>query len=186
MIDPHDITNFNRTNGELQEFLLFGICAAGKTAAIQAEKLADFLQLSEGETPFEKVRRMIANGSLEDNLRKVKLGKYRILEPGFRQLAEDDPDLETISEKGLMQYTGIGQKTAKFFLLHSREDVTVACLDTHVLAWLREIGYEDAPRQPRSKKEYDFYERVFLNEAEMRGQHPAHLDLKIWKDRARA
>jgi hypothetical protein len=43
MIDPYNITNYNRTEGELQKFLLFCIVVAGKTAYIQAQKLEEFL-----------------------------------------------------------------------------------------------------------------------------------------------
>ena len=38
MVNPYDITNYNRTQNELQEFLLFTIVVAGKTAYIQAQK----------------------------------------------------------------------------------------------------------------------------------------------------
>ena len=41
MIDPYKITNYNRTESQLQEFLLFCILVAGKTAYIQAKKLED-------------------------------------------------------------------------------------------------------------------------------------------------
>ena len=44
MVNPYDITNYNRTQNELQEFLLFTIVVAGKTAYIQAQKLDQFLK----------------------------------------------------------------------------------------------------------------------------------------------
>ena len=61
-IDPYNITNFNRTEGELQLFLLFCIVVAGKTAYIQAEKLEQFLDstnkrlmMPENITPYQKL-----------------------------------------------------------------------------------------------------------------------------------
>ena len=42
-IDPYNITKYDRTEEELQLFLLFCIVVAGKTAYIQAEKLEQFL-----------------------------------------------------------------------------------------------------------------------------------------------
>ena len=43
MINPYQITNYDRSSSELEEFLLFCIVVAGKTAYIQAQKLEDFL-----------------------------------------------------------------------------------------------------------------------------------------------
>lgn len=34
-------------------------------------------------------------------------------------------------------------KTSRFFLLHSRENIKVAVLDTHIIKWLSHIGYEE-------------------------------------------
>ena len=42
-IDPYNITNFQRSDAELELFLLFCIVVAGKTAYIQSEKLDLFL-----------------------------------------------------------------------------------------------------------------------------------------------
>jgi hypothetical protein len=43
MITPTTITNYNRTEEELEEFLLFSILVAGKGAEQQAKKLDAFL-----------------------------------------------------------------------------------------------------------------------------------------------
>ena len=43
MINPLEVTNYNRTQSELQEFLLFCINVAGKVA-VEAPKLEVFLQ----------------------------------------------------------------------------------------------------------------------------------------------
>jgi hypothetical protein len=41
-VDPYNITKYNRTEAELECFLLFCIVVAGKTAYIQARKLDEF------------------------------------------------------------------------------------------------------------------------------------------------
>ena len=46
-VDPYNITKYNRTKAELECFLLFCIVVAGKTAYIQAQKLDEFLKISE-------------------------------------------------------------------------------------------------------------------------------------------
>ena len=43
LIDPYKITNYKRSKNELEEFLLFCIVVAGKTAYIQSQKLDEFL-----------------------------------------------------------------------------------------------------------------------------------------------
>jgi hypothetical protein len=44
MIDPRDVTKFDRTQAELEEYWLFCIVAAGKTAMTQARLLDAYLQ----------------------------------------------------------------------------------------------------------------------------------------------
>ncbi len=41
MIDPQNITNFNRDGEELEEFLLFGILVAGGKSSIAAKAVND-------------------------------------------------------------------------------------------------------------------------------------------------
>lgn len=188
MIDPSNITNFNRTDEELEEFALFCPCVAGKTAKIQAGKLNDFLENLEkryGEgSPFDLVLKAAEDEILEDEMREVKIGKYSTLVPCFRALALNDVDnLRSIGVETLKQYPGIGDKTARFFIMHSREDTEVATLDTHVLSWMDEnLDVTVHPNAPRSTREYKRLEHHFLKEAERRGRHPAHLDLEIWNE----
>ena len=63
MVNPYDITNYNRTQNELQEFLLFTIVVAGKTAYIQAQKLDQFLKsvntrlmMPDNISPFQSLK----------------------------------------------------------------------------------------------------------------------------------
>lgn len=183
MIDPKNITNVNRTQEELEEFILFGMCVAGKNARIQAKKLESFLDIEKTGTPFEKIRTMIQKGTLDINLRKVKMGKYSLLNRGFSYVATQPINLESVTAKELEAVPGIGMKTSRFFILHNRENPDVACLDTHILKWLKKNTKEkDIPKKsPSKKKTYKRLESAFLKEAKKRNLHPAKLDINIWR-----
>jgi len=58
MIDPSDVTKFDRTQAELEECLLFAIFVASKKATVQAQKLEQFLGgcTIHGEAPFSFIR----------------------------------------------------------------------------------------------------------------------------------
>lgn len=190
MVDPSNITNFDRSDEELEEFALFCPAVAGKTAKIQAKKLNDLLgnladEHGEG-SPLDLILDVAGDGRLEKHMRTVKLGKYSTLVPCYKALALNDPDkLRDVSVETLKRYPGIGDKTARFFIMHSREDVEVATLDTHVLSWMDEnLDVTVHPDAPRSTREYKRLEHHFLKEAERRGRHPAHLDLEIWNSKS--
>jgi thermostable 8-oxoguanine DNA glycosylase len=120
--------------------------------------------------------------TLEDRLREVKLGKYSTLVPCYRQMAVNDAEeLLKMSPEELKQFPGVGDKTARFFLMHAKEDANVATLDTHILKWMsKELGIEVPDGTPGSTEEYERLEKLFLKEANRRDRHPAHLDLEIW------
>jgi thermostable 8-oxoguanine DNA glycosylase len=177
VIDPSDVTRYNRTDAQLEEFLLFSIAVAGKTAIIVSRQLQSFLDAAEGSSPFNKVSRLIKNGQLGWALRRAKLGKYGILREAFREVL--DLDLRECTVEDLEKVHGIGPKTARFFLLHSRKDIRVAALDTHILKWLRNKGYK-TPKGPPTGKRYYILEKVFLEEADKLSKKPAVLDLEIW------
>lgn len=179
MIDPTVITNYNRTDAELEEFILFCIAVAGKTAKIIAEQLHNFLldlddigQLS----PFEKLRK-INSLQLMMALKRAKLGKYHALNEAFQQII--NVNLRTCTAEDLEKVHGIGPKTARYFLLHSRKDVEVAPLDTHALKFLRSQGHVVPDHTPTGNK-YKLLEQVYINEAKKRGKTIAEFDLAVW------
>jgi thermostable 8-oxoguanine DNA glycosylase len=179
MIDPHDVTKFNRTDAQLEEFLLFCVCAAGKTASIISRQLENFLFNSSESTdsPFETIRIMARSGTLRVNLERAKLGKYGLLVRSFYQLAHANINLRICSTQQLEAFPGIGMKTSRFFIVHTRPKQNYAILDTHVIKWLGSIGYE----MPKYiAKEYLKIEKHFLAEAQARKMPVAELDLKIW------
>lgn len=86
MIDPYKITNHKRTRAELEEFLLFCVTVAGKTAYIQAGKLEEFLQsinkrlmISKNAYPFQIIKSADEHGILMEEIVKAKLGQYKKL-----------------------------------------------------------------------------------------------------------
>ena len=186
MIDPTQITNYNRTEAELEEFLVFAILVAGKTAKTQAKKLEQFLStakefgLPSGTTALEYISYLSKGNYLSSVMVNCKLGQYNRLEKAFEGILQFKGKLKTISVSELESVNGIGSKTARFFVLHSQKDARVACLDVHILKWLREQGYS-APKQTPTKKRYAILEAIFLTEAWKREMNPADLDLMIWK-----
>src|SRR3954471_15532963 len=108
LVDPHELTKYDRTDAELQALLMFSIAVAGKTAVVIADKLDRFIWLSRARvgrwyakeekkpqrvvdwTPFKlmKCLAMIGAYSKKDEigllLRRVKLGKYTTLGPAYK------------------------------------------------------------------------------------------------------
>lgn len=182
MIDPNNITNFYRTTPQLQEFLLFCVCVAGKNAKVQAKKLEQWSVPQYG-SPFRQIGETI---DLEQDLRVYKFGKYKTLVPCFMQLADSGIDLKTCTREELIKFPGIGMKTASLFLLHTRRRAEVAYLDTHILKWLSQYHAETPKVSPQSLKQYLKYERFFLNLVWILFPNCtyAEIDLHIWRNYA--
>lgn len=182
MIDPTDITKYDRTDAELEELLLFCVAVAGKTAKVIAKKVEEFLELERGDgSPFEKIRRMAKVHSLEMNMQHVRLGKYSTLAPCFKLLAISGIDLKTCTCEKLESFPGIGPKTSRFFILHTRPNQRIAVLDTHVLQYLGRLGH-DVPKTTPTGRKYAALEKVFIEHADSLGRDIAELDLEIWNE----
>ena len=186
-INPQKITNFNRTKAELELFAVFAVCVAGKQAKVMAKKVNDcFLECwtpTARLSPFE-TDQVIAKykGIRCYTCSHNKFGQYKRLWRALKELS--DLDVATCSREDLEKVHGIGPKTSRFFLMHSRPNQQFATLDTHVLKWLRSKGV-DAPKDtPQSKKLYGKLERKFLQLCEEERKLPADMDLKIWKSYA--
>ncbi len=182
MIDPSKITNFARTQHELEEFWLFCIAVAGKTATQIAAKLDDFLSgRASTEGPYDYVRRLIADGRLQSELERVKMGKYRLLVQGYSEcVSSDGPDLSFASPRELEAIYGVKHKTARFFILHSRENANVAVIDTHVLKYLKHRGHENIPDSVPQTDRYYEIEELMKREACLSTLSLADFDLAIW------
>lgn len=179
MIDPTKITDFNRTEEQLQELLLFCILVAGKTASIQARKLEEFLRTDKlKKTPFQLLQHYIKHKTLLKKIKTAKLGQYSRLNKAFRQVLT--LDVKTCTVEQLEQITGIGPKTARFYILHSRPNQQVAVLDTHVLKWLRDELSLETPKSTPGSKKYLELEQAFLKYCKKNHKNPATFDLEIW------
>jgi len=195
MIDPNRVTKTGRTQEELEEFLLFCVVVAGKNADQQAAKLERFLA---GRRPFAHILSSGRDGSLGSRLREVRLGKYTLLARSFLELARSGADLGACTWEDLTRFPGIGIKTAKFFILHSRPNEMHGVLDTHVLAWMSERWEAAGPRQarvprhsPQDPRTYRFWETVYFGMAAARHHGAgrakeldwAKFDLDLWRER---
>ena len=172
MVNPYDVTNYNRTQHELEEFLLFTIVVAGKTAYIQANKLEQFLNsintrlmMPDHISPFQSIISADHHGILLQEIHKAKLGQYTKIYSAFKFISENKYNLNNMTPEELELIPGVGMKTSRFFLLHSdinyKDDIAI--LDTHILKFIRENIDIRAPKStPTNSKSYKFWENQFL------------------------
>lgn len=206
MVDPHNPINFERNDFELEEWLLFAICVAGKKADVMARKVESFIHDlkttisnlvgnnfdSSILTPIQMIRYFVVKDELEgtdrlgEKVLKHKLGRYRVILSALRHMAKSDLDLRLCSAERLEEIPGVGPKTSRMFLLHSRRDVRVAVLDTHILAHLRELGHKAPKTTPALKSQYRKLEKIVLSLAEKENLSPEEFDIMIWKKRTKS
>lgn len=183
MIDPVRVTNFRRNSSELEEFLLFCISVAGKNATTTAsilDKLLDYgLEYCDG-TPFEIIKKLNNIENLPALMKSFGFGCYFHKSRSFLEAANSGLDLNKCSTNDLEKIYGIGMKTSRYFLLHSRQNAHVACLDTHILRWLSKHSGVKVPKQTPTGKKYQELEQIFLKVCEALQIEAADLDLKIW------
>jgi thermostable 8-oxoguanine DNA glycosylase len=181
MIDPFKITDFERKEADLQEFLLFCVAVAGKKATMIASKIATFLSgANNNELPFDYVRRLAQSELLVERLKDVKMGKYALLNRAWRDLTgANGPDIRACSADELQSIHGVGFKTARFFILHSRRDADVAVIDTHVLKYLASLGHKVPTTIPVGQQYLDL-EAIMIELAKAAGMTMADFDLAVW------
>lgn len=195
MINPYQITNYNRRSSELEEFLLFCIVVAGKTAYIQAQKLEDFLvsvnkrlMMPENINPFQTLKSAEQHGILMEEILKAKLGQYKKIYSGFKYICSNQYDLSKMTPELLEKIPGVGMKTSRFFLLHSDNFYSdkIAILDTHILKFIKENIDDKAPKStPTIRVTYKYWEDRFLFWCEQNNKNVADFDLEVWKSFAR-
>jgi len=178
VFDPSD-------DNMLEAWALFCVAVAGKSAKTTIRALNSFLSDRGNKSPFHYVDILESLGILEKELRKHRVGQYKKLVKAYTMLVMLNPSqLRTCSVEQLEAIPGIGPKTSRFFVQSTRENTRYAVLDTHVLAWLRELGH-DVPKSTPTKKNYAKVEALYLQIADQLGLSPRDLDAQIWLSRAK-
>lgn len=185
MIDPVNITSYNLSKERLEEKILFWICAAGKNAITASKNLDKFLIQIHSRFkirlyhPFYCIRKL-RREELPILLKNNGIGCYNNKAKSFWQLAHSKLDLSTCSADELEGIHGIGMKTSRCFIIHSRENAQYAGLDVHILKYLKDLGYI-VPKTTPSKKEYLNIEKIFLDIVKKSKKTIAEYDLMIWR-----
>lgn len=175
------------TRQQLEWWCLFTICVAGKSARQTRKKLNTFLEWSgdydaeHGDvmSPFEIVKMLVNQNGLDEELRRVKIGQYGRIGRAFRGVIELDVDYLTVEK--LEAVPGIGPKSARMIVLYSQPNAEVVPLDTHILKYLRALGYPDVPKDtPPAGKLYKLMETHFREEARYQEKSVRELDTEVW------
>ena len=178
LIDPFQITDYNRTTEELQIFWLFCMMVAGKNATTTSKGLTKLLMgRQEGELPFDYLKRQ---DDLYDFLLSHSTGQYNRLTKGFTQ--SFGLDLHNGSVSDFEAIHGIGPKSARFFVLHSRKGAVCGVLDTHIMKYLQAKTVEELPKGTPPTRVYGKYEKMFLDcvAVDFPDKTVAEADLHIW------
>lgn len=178
-INPLAITDFERDEEALQRFLIFGIIAAGKDSDWAATKVGDLLRRKpEGVLPLAYLAEN--ETALHNTLVANRVGQYNRIKKAILDATRLDLRTATVDE--IDSIFGVGPKTARLFILHSRADAEVAVLDTHILKWLKDLGVENVPSSTPDGKEYERLERLAIRfkKAKYPGLSLAQADLLIW------
>lgn len=192
LIDPINITNFEADDFELELMILFWVAAAGKNGVTAAHCLRNMLTYfaafmmtkvkdHQKFTPFSVIRHAINEGvDLSAKMKEYGIGCYGSKSKTFKQLVESNLNLRTCTVEDLEKIHGIGSKTSRCYLIHSRKNVKHAGLDVHVLRFLKDQGY-DVPQVTPSKKKYLEIEKIFIDLATKAKKSIAEYDLEIWR-----
>jgi thermostable 8-oxoguanine DNA glycosylase len=189
MVNELEIIKYDRTDEELEELILFLIAVAGKNAATTSRMIYQFLLPFPSLTPFEVVKLWSAEGeeSFKNHLKTIGFGCQTRLAKAFEEIAKSKLNLRTCSRDDLLKIHGIGLKSANCFISWSRKGSKLAMLDTHLMKYIRnDLGHTDAPKStPSSKKQYEKWEKVFLDHCADKKVDPTKYDLLIWKKYAK-
>lgn len=192
MIDPSDVTKYDRTVEELEEFLSFCVCVPGHNAKTTAKHLDSFFRYThdfepktEGLQPFKSIDKFDLE-EIRYHLKCHGIGSHGLRSRAFYYLVNAGLDLRTCTREDLVKVPGIGLKTASYFILHSREGVKMACLDRHVRRWLKSKGHIINVEKNPTPKVYMQEEQWFMKYSEELNMTCADLDLLCWNESTKA
>lgn len=186
-VDPTNIPK-RLTRSKLEAWILFGILVANKEADQTRKKLDQLFTNMQAElqdwslTAFELVNAIDEKpGALLRHLKEARTGQYTRIEKAFRQVAKLDADTKTLTVEALEACHGIGPKTARMIVLYAGPETSVVPLDTHVLKYLRKLGYDCPKATPPAGPKYRYWESVFVSEAKKAGMSVRDFDTYVWK-----
>lgn len=191
LVDPKKITNFKADNRELELMILFWILAAGKNGVTAAQCLNKMLSYfaeeinnnfpipGENLSPFDIIQYIIDEYDLASEMKRFGIGCFNNKAKSFKELIKSRINLRQCTVDDLERIAGIGPKTSRCFLLHSRPNQAYAGLDRHILAYMRDRGY-DVPKSTPTNKKYKQIEQEFIKIANNLGKSIAELDLEVW------
>ena len=192
MIDPKKVTDYNRNEWQLQEFLIYCVCVAGKKSEIESPKVRKFCldpRFGFHLKPFDLIKKLLGVSSVEEDglmqhLKKYKIAPYQQRYNSLKDIVTLLPDnLSEVTLDQLQEVRGISTKTSRFFLTHSRADFDEPILDTHILRFLRDQGHDQVPEStPQNPKVYAKVATLFKAIANARKQSVTDLDLQIWTE----
>lgn len=166
---------------ELQYKLIYSIVVAGKSAKFTENVMRKLLPKGWMVGIFKLIWEWDRTGVLEEKLREAKTGNYTKLAGAMRDLMWIKFSLRDCTPQQLETVHGIGPKTSRFFIMWTRPDEGLAALDVHVLRWLRNNGYPDAPTStPQNLDTYEKWEDIFVKEALKRNKTAREFDHEIW------
>jgi len=165
---------------EIEWKLLYSVIVAGKSAKFAENATDKFLcnMIRGKEGPFDYLKAVVKLEILDIILKLARTGSYTRIKKCFEGIIELNP--VTCTVEALEAIHGIGPKTARFFVMWTREDQNYAALDTHILKWMKYLGY-NVPKSTPSGKKYALIEKQFLAEAEKRSIGARDLDAMIWE-----
>lgn len=120
---------------------------------------------------------------------KGGLGKYETWKDMLTWVAKGplyyhdvDNMLRNYPIDALEKIPGVLYKTSRFFTLHSRIGSECIPLDTHILRYLRDHGFDAPTKTPGSDKKYLYWEDVAIKTFRLNGYSSlAVADLETWK-----
>jgi thermostable 8-oxoguanine DNA glycosylase len=177
-ITPERVTKFDRTDEELESFLIFAIAVAGKKASSIAPKVTRMVEEMNG-TPFTYLRS--SRRDIDAIMHHYRMGPYdQRMIPAINGIL--DLDLRSCTLHDLLAIKGIGPKTARFFLLHSRPNEKMVVLDVHLLRYLRQEYRMKTPKSTPSGKRYLDLEAEAIRRIEAKNPDVnwADFDLNAW------
>lgn len=182
MIDAENITDYTLDTAELEARLIFWVFAAGKNGT-RAANITNYLlnywrNIDKTSSPFNMLM-YYPYGELSDLLKQLKTGCHNIKAKTLYDICRANIDLATCTATDLEKIYGIGMKTSRCFIIHSRKDAQYAGLDTHMLKHLKSLGH-DVPKSTPTKNKYLTLEKTVLILAKQAGKSPAEYDLEVW------